>query len=79
MNADPTPTCLSAPRGVERLGEHNLRNIFCTLYQHCLDLAVRSDWDDWTCARCPMRHGEDAKPDATAYAHSRPRSPTDAM
>lgn len=67
---------LAAPRLNERLTSYSLRNIFCPQYQGCLDLAVRSDWADWTCARCPLRAASDSL-DATEFAHHRPFGPTD--
>ena len=76
MQFQPEPTGLVAPRGVERLTSHNSRNIFCPHYQGCLDLAVRSDWADWTCGRCPLRSAAEGL-DVRDYAHKRPRGPTD--
>ncbi len=77
MELVPLPTVLSAPRGLERLAGNNMRNIFCLLYQGCLDVAVKNDWDDWTCARCPLRALEATRPDVKDYAHQRPRGPQD--
>jgi hypothetical protein len=77
MDFVPQPTSLSSARGLERLSGNNLRNIFCPYYQGCLDLAVRNDWDDWTCAHCQLRNAEAAKPDVKDYAHQRPRGPQD--
>jgi len=31
------------------------RNIFCPLYNDCLDYAVQSTWTGWSCSRCPYK------------------------
>lgn len=30
------------------------RNLYCLHYDACLDLAVKEDWDSWTCEKCPL-------------------------
>jgi hypothetical protein len=36
----------------QRRGE---RNIFCPLYNDCLNYAVQSGWIGWSCSRCPYK------------------------
>ncbi len=31
------------------------RNIFCPLYNGCLDYAVQSSWNGWSCSRCSYK------------------------
>ncbi len=49
MSQKPNP----APRNGER-------NLFCPLYDDCLDLAVRKSWPDWHCVACPHRWQEES-------------------
>jgi len=32
-----------------------VRNIYCPLYNDCLDYAVRASWQTWGCSQCPHR------------------------
>jgi len=48
------------------------RLVFCPLYQQCLDVAVRSGWEDFTCRRCPLAR-QQAAPSATLLATLQPK------
>ena len=30
------------------------RNLYCLHYDACLDVAVKLDWDSWSCEKCPL-------------------------
>jgi hypothetical protein len=49
-----------------------VRNLFCPMYQACLDHAVRADWQDFTCAACQLKDRTPA-PSATRYSRDRPK------
>ncbi len=53
MLAKPCPTELTAPINPDRDVEGH-RNLFCGLYDACLDEAVKRGWNSWTCVRCQM-------------------------
>jgi len=48
------------------------RLVFCPLYQSCLDVAVKSGWEDFTCRRCPLARHQPA-PSAAALATRQPK------
>ena len=50
-----------------------LRNVFCSLYDRCLDEVVRRGWTNWTCRRCALVDAT-KPPSATRYANDRPRN-----
>jgi hypothetical protein len=31
------------------------RNIFCSEYNHCLDIAIAKSWNSWNCNKCKSR------------------------
>ncbi len=31
-----------------------LRNLYCVHYDSCLDVAVKNDWDSWSCEKCSL-------------------------
>lgn len=35
--------------------ESGERNIFCPIYNDCLDYAVSSSWKTWNCSQCPYK------------------------
>jgi len=49
-----------------------VRLVFCPVYQQCLDVAVRNDWEDWTCGRCPLARRYEA-PSASELATRQPK------
>src|SRR5205823_4963980 len=63
----PTP----APQGSTASGAVT-RHVFCPHYPQCLDVAVREDWEDWTCSRCPLARAQPA----TSAAALATRQPT---
>ena len=48
------------------------RLVFCPLYQGCLDVAVKSGWEDFTCSRCPLAAQQTA-PSAASLATRQPK------
>jgi hypothetical protein len=50
------------------------RNLFCFHYDRCLHEAVKRAWDGWTCRHCPLRDWRTGAPEASDYAHARPKS-----
>ena len=48
------------------------RLVFCPLYQGCLDVAVKSGWEDFTCSRCPLAKQQTA-PSAALLATRQPK------
>lgn len=48
------------------------RNLYCLHYDGCLDVAVRLDWDSWSCEKCPLFDVHDAPRDfAGSFAQER--------
>lgn len=45
------------------------RNVFCPMYNVCLDNVLRQDWDDWTCRGCTLAQLNMA-PSAVKFAHA---------
>lgn len=46
----------------------------CRFYGGCIDVAVKKDWDSFTCSKCPLFQ-EDKAPGADAYAFNQPSDP----
>lgn len=44
------------------------RNVFCPLYQGCLDHAVKHSWLFWACDRCGHKLNEGARPELKIMA-----------
>ena len=53
MIANPTPAELKTLIKLDACVEEH-RNLFCGLYDDCLDEAVEKGWASWTCVRRPM-------------------------
>jgi hypothetical protein len=52
------------------------RNLYCLHYDACLDVAVKADWDSWTCEKCPLFAVHDAPRDfANTFANERRDAP----
>jgi hypothetical protein len=48
------------------------RSLYCFHYDACLDVAVRGEWDSWSCEKCPLFHPEAGDEDhAPEFAHDR--------
>ena len=53
MEANPNPTPLTQLiRSETTVAGH--RNLYCLHYDACLDVAVKLDWDSWSCEKCPL-------------------------
>lgn len=37
------------------INQYGERNVFCPLYNNCLDHAVKCAWPTWECSHCEMR------------------------
>ena len=57
MQPNPTPL-LQLIRSEAIVAGH--RNLYCVHYDGCLDVAVKLDWDSFTCEKCPMFGVHDA-------------------
>jgi hypothetical protein len=69
----PTPL-LQLIRSEGTVSSH--RNLYCVHYDSCLDVAVKRDWDSWTCGNCPLFTVHDAPRDfANPYANERRDAP----
>ena len=49
-----------ACKPLKRRGE---RNVFCPLYNHCLDHAIKESWEYWTCRDCRHKLDQGARPE----------------
>ena len=48
------------------------RNLYCFHYDGCLDVAVKLDWDSWSCEKCPLfRVQEEQRAFAGNFANDR--------
>jgi hypothetical protein len=67
----PNPTPLAALiRSETTVSGH--RNLYCFHYDACLDVAVKLDWDSWSCEKCPLfRVQEEPRSFAGAFANDR--------
>ncbi|WP_426756876.1 hypothetical protein [Myxococcus sp. Y35] len=70
----PRPTEFRLPLRAESFSIDEHRNVHCRFYGGCIDVAVKKDWDSFTCAKCPLFH-EDRAPGASAYAFNQPADP----
>jgi len=71
MHAQPNPTPLTQLIRSESIVSGH-RNLYCFHYDGCLDVAVKADWDSWTCAKCPLFAEHEAPRDfARAFANER--------
>jgi hypothetical protein len=57
MLPNPTPL-LQLIRSEAVVAGH--RNLYCIHYDACLDVAVKLDWDSFTCEKCPLFRVHDA-------------------
>ncbi len=49
-----------------------LRNLYCYNYDGCLDVAVKADWDSWSCEKCSLfAVSEEPREHADDFAHDR--------
>jgi hypothetical protein len=48
------------------------RNLYCFHYDSCLDVAVKCDWDSWSCEKCSLfRIEEEPRDHANSFANDR--------
>lgn len=69
--AQPRPTAFRLPLRADQFRIEEHRNVHCRFYSACVDVAVKEDWDSFTCAKCPLFH-EDKAPGADSYAFNQP-------
>jgi hypothetical protein len=50
---------------LQRKGE---RSIFCSLYNGCLDHAIRESWPYWDCSDCRHKFDQGARPEMELFA-----------
>jgi len=71
VHTQPNPTPLASLIRSEMTVQGH-RNLYCFHYDACLDVAVRLDWDSWSCEKCPMFAVHDAPRDhARLFANDR--------
>ncbi|HET8542489.1 MAG TPA: hypothetical protein VFL83_21625 [Anaeromyxobacter sp.] len=75
MFAQPNPSPLTQLLRSESVVAGH-RNLYCLHYDACLDVAVKLDWDSWTCEKCALfsRH-EAPREFAGPYANERRGAP----
>jgi hypothetical protein len=52
-------------RSEATVGGH--RNLYCLHYDSCLDVAVKLDWDSWSCEKCSLFEVHDAPRDFAGF------------
>ena len=67
----PHPTALRAPVWADQYRVEDYRNVNCRYYSQCVDVAVREDWEGFTCRKCALFR-RDAAPGAASYAFDQP-------
>ncbi|MGE6756876.1 hypothetical protein D7X55_31355 [Corallococcus sp. AB049A] len=67
----PRPTKFHPPLRAETFSIEDHRNVHCRFYGGCIDVAVRQDWESFTCAKCPLFQ-QDKAPGASSYAFTQP-------
>ncbi|CAM4526600.1 hypothetical protein HRD49_38445 [Corallococcus exiguus] len=67
----PRPTKFHLPLRADTFSIEDHRNVHCRFYGGCIDVAVRQDWESFTCAKCPMFQ-QDKAPGASSFAFTQP-------
>jgi hypothetical protein len=71
VHLDPNPTPLTSLIRSEGTVPM-IRNLYCLHYDACLDVAVKLDWDSWSCEKCPLfTVHEGPREHAGHFAHDR--------
>ena len=71
MPLHPNPTPLSQLIRSETVVAGH-RSLYCFHYDGCLDVAVKLDWDSWSCEKCRLFQAEEGPRDhATSFANDR--------
>lgn len=66
----PCPSPLEAPiRSEEDVEKH--RNLYCRLYDRCLDVSVAEGWASWSCGQCALFHFIEDAPHPRDFATRR--------
>jgi hypothetical protein len=52
MIASPKPTMRTRLLDASIVSNH--RNLFCSEYDDCLEIAVSGGWRSWSCVQCPL-------------------------
>lgn len=69
INPNPTPLLQLIRSETTVTG---LRNLYCLHYDGCLDVAVKLDWDSWSCEKCSLFRVHDEPRDfAGLFANDR--------
>jgi hypothetical protein len=50
-------------------GKKGERNILCSYYGHCLDCAIRSAWEYWSCSKCEFKEDEGSAPETGSHVN----------
>jgi hypothetical protein len=50
-------------------GKRGERNILCTYYGDCLDCAIRSAWEYWSCSKCEFKEDEGSAPETRFHVN----------
>ncbi|AFE03644.1 MULTISPECIES: hypothetical protein [Corallococcus] len=67
----PRPTKFHLPLRADTFSIEEHRNVHCRFYGGCIDVAVRQDWESFTCAKCPLFQ-QDKAPGASSFAFTQP-------
>lgn len=67
----PHPSRWRPPLWAEQNHVEEHRDVHCRFYARCIDVAVRADWEGFSCQKCPLFH-QDAAPRAEDYAFDQP-------
>jgi hypothetical protein len=71
VQTQPNPTPLASLIRSESIVSGH-RNLYCFHYDSCLDVAVKLDWDSWSCEKCPLfRVQEEPRSFAGSFANDR--------
>ncbi len=74
MTLHPNPSPLSQLIRSETVVSGH-RSLYCFHYDGCLDVAVKHDWDSWSCERCSLFQVEAGpagpRDHATSFANDR--------
>jgi hypothetical protein len=70
-NLRPHPTALDGSLYLSSVESH--RNLDCSHYSSCLNLAASSGWETWSCSGCPLK-GCKVAPSIARTAFSQPRN-----
>jgi hypothetical protein len=55
------------------IGIAEYRNLYCTHYASCIDVAIRKGWNSFSCVRCGF-FAERELPEASSFAFSQPKN-----